>query len=183
MSRDVHSCIHWMRHRNSSPPPHFWTRITRALLVSKDRFVTLCVNRSLPLDPDPAYRWNCLQMSRAVHITWHGAQINFGDLPPYLTYVIEPSILNKCLSTKINENYVVLCIRQEELMKIFSILFSHKYFPNFCRRANENIYLNFPLVHSWRSALSDSHWQIISEGKICADFGTYMYCTYVCMSL
>jgi hypothetical protein len=22
----------------------------------------------------------------AVHITWHGAQINFGDLPPYLTY-------------------------------------------------------------------------------------------------
>jgi hypothetical protein len=25
--------------------------------------------------------------STAVHITWHGAQINFGDLPPYLTYV------------------------------------------------------------------------------------------------
>ncbi len=25
-------------------------------------------------------------MSTAVHITWHGAQINFGDLPPYLTY-------------------------------------------------------------------------------------------------
>ncbi len=25
-------------------------------------------------------------MSSAVHITWHGAQINFGDLPPYLTY-------------------------------------------------------------------------------------------------
>jgi hypothetical protein len=24
--------------------------------------------------------------STAVHITWHGAQINFGDLPPYLTY-------------------------------------------------------------------------------------------------
>jgi hypothetical protein len=22
----------------------------------------------------------------AVHITWHGAQINFGDLTPYLTY-------------------------------------------------------------------------------------------------
>ncbi len=21
-----------------------------------------------------------------MHITWHGAQINFGDLPPYLTY-------------------------------------------------------------------------------------------------
>jgi hypothetical protein len=25
-------------------------------------------------------------MSTAVHITWHGAQINFEDLPPYLTY-------------------------------------------------------------------------------------------------
>ncbi len=25
-------------------------------------------------------------MSTAVHITWHGSQINFGDLPPYLTY-------------------------------------------------------------------------------------------------
>ncbi len=25
-------------------------------------------------------------MSAAVHITWHGAQINFGDLPPYLIY-------------------------------------------------------------------------------------------------
>ncbi len=25
-------------------------------------------------------------MSTAVHITWHVAQINFGDLPPYLTY-------------------------------------------------------------------------------------------------
>ncbi len=25
-------------------------------------------------------------MSTAVHITWHGAQINFGDLTPYLAY-------------------------------------------------------------------------------------------------
>ncbi len=25
-------------------------------------------------------------MRTAVHITWHGAQINFGDLAPYLTY-------------------------------------------------------------------------------------------------
>ncbi len=25
-------------------------------------------------------------VSKAVHITWHGAQINFGDLTPYLTY-------------------------------------------------------------------------------------------------
>ncbi len=27
-------------------------------------------------------------MSTAVHITWHGAQINLGDLTPYLTYEI-----------------------------------------------------------------------------------------------
>ncbi len=26
-------------------------------------------------------------MSSVVHITWHGAQISVGDLPPYLTYV------------------------------------------------------------------------------------------------
>ncbi len=29
-------------------------------------------------------------MSTAVHITWHGAQINFGDLAPYLTYARVP---------------------------------------------------------------------------------------------
>ncbi len=42
MSRDVHSCTHWLRPRNSL---RIWTRITRALLVSKDRrhlFVTPC---------------------------------------------------------------------------------------------------------------------------------------------
>ncbi len=27
-------------------------------------------------------------VSAAVHITWHGAHINFGDLPPYLTYAL-----------------------------------------------------------------------------------------------
>jgi hypothetical protein len=48
MSRDVHSCTHWLRPSNS--PPRMWTRITRALLVSKDRrhlFVTpwLCANK------------------------------------------------------------------------------------------------------------------------------------------
>ncbi len=28
-------------------------------------------------------------VSTAVHVTWHGAQINFGDLPPYLTYAFK----------------------------------------------------------------------------------------------
>ncbi len=41
MSRDVHSCTHWLRPRN----PRIWTRFTRALLASKDRrhlFMTPC---------------------------------------------------------------------------------------------------------------------------------------------
>ncbi len=31
-------------------------------------------------------------MSTAVHITWHGAQINFGDLPPYLIFGRHPKL-------------------------------------------------------------------------------------------
>jgi hypothetical protein len=37
-------------------------------------------------------------MSKAVHIKWHGAQINFGDLPPYLTYDADHSFLRDVLS-------------------------------------------------------------------------------------
>jgi hypothetical protein len=46
MSRDVHSCTHWLRPRNPPPPspiPPVYDAYTRALLVSKDRrhlFVT-----------------------------------------------------------------------------------------------------------------------------------------------
>jgi hypothetical protein len=38
-------------------------------------------------------------MSTAVHITWHGAQINFGDLTPYLTYAIAYiiSVIGNCI--------------------------------------------------------------------------------------
>ncbi len=32
--------------------------------------------------------WGSQPMSTAVHITWHEAQINFGDLPPYLIYAV-----------------------------------------------------------------------------------------------
>ncbi len=42
MSRDVHSCTHWLRPRNSPPPPHL-DSYYEGLLVSKDRrhlFVT-----------------------------------------------------------------------------------------------------------------------------------------------
>ncbi len=44
MSRDVHSCTHWLRPRNPPNPPHL-DLYTRALLVSKERwhlFVTPC---------------------------------------------------------------------------------------------------------------------------------------------
>ncbi len=46
MSRDVHSCTHWLRPRN--PPPPHWDSQTWALLVTKDRrnlFVTHCISR------------------------------------------------------------------------------------------------------------------------------------------
>ncbi len=32
----------------------------------------------------------------ALHITWHGAQINFGDLTPYLTYALTWSRYQTC---------------------------------------------------------------------------------------
>ncbi len=43
MSRDVHSCTHWLRPPQLPPSPRIWTRMTRSLLVSQDRrhlFVT-----------------------------------------------------------------------------------------------------------------------------------------------
>ncbi len=42
MSCDVHSCIHWLRPRNSLPPPHLDLYYKRALLVSKDRRHLFC---------------------------------------------------------------------------------------------------------------------------------------------
>ncbi len=56
--------------------------------VTKRCRLSLLTNSALVYDP------NCggggvagsQPMSTAVHITWHGAQINFGDLPSYLTY-------------------------------------------------------------------------------------------------
>ncbi len=37
-------------------------------------------------------------MRIAVHITWHGSQINFGDLTPYLTYYVSMRVLWRRLS-------------------------------------------------------------------------------------
>ncbi len=77
------------------PSPRIWTRITRALLVSKDRRHLFVTPWSLLTNSALVYESKCggmggiagsHPMSTAVHITWHGAQINFGDLPPYLSY-------------------------------------------------------------------------------------------------
>jgi hypothetical protein len=54
-------------------------------------------------------------MSTAVHITRHGAQINFGDLPKYLTYVHAP------LSSRLLSLYIVAA-------PLFSSLWDLKYF-------------------------------------------------------
>jgi len=56
-------------------------------------------------------------MRTAMHITWHGAQINFGELPPYLTYgsarnikeslVCEDSLCSGYTATHIDVLYIV----------------------------------------------------------------------------
>ncbi len=49
-------------------------------------------------------------MSTAVHIMWHGAQKNFWDLPPYLTYAWElqirrnPYFLGRSLKDRVEKN-------------------------------------------------------------------------------
>ncbi len=61
-------------------------------------------------------------MSTAVHIKWHGAQINFGDLPPYLTYgrqpVWDPELLNarayRCAFQLLEER---LCSRRQNRLR------------------------------------------------------------------
>ncbi len=61
MSRDVHSCTHFPAQLTSSP--RIWTRITRALLVSKDRRHFFVTPLTLPLS-QPSYLQAiyCIQM-------------------------------------------------------------------------------------------------------------------------
>ncbi len=40
-------------------------------------------------------------MSTAVHITWYGAQINFGDLLPYLTYVLNLRVITQVTNVQL----------------------------------------------------------------------------------
>ncbi len=65
-------------------------------------------------------------MSIAVHITWHGAQIYFGDLPPYFTYGAEA--LRPVCDT---------CARR---LKFFSLFY--------CDEAN----VKKSIPHFWKSA-------------------------------
>jgi hypothetical protein len=53
MSRDVHSCTHWLRPRNSLPPPAFGLVLSRALLVSKTRrHIFVSCNPLFQVDPE-----------------------------------------------------------------------------------------------------------------------------------
>ncbi len=55
--------------------------------VTKRCCLSLLTNSALVFESKCEGRgWVAGSWSTAVHITWHGAQINFGDLPPYLTY-------------------------------------------------------------------------------------------------
>jgi hypothetical protein len=96
--------LHWRR-RPVTPVVHWITRDTRDRAREKGSgrglqrdVVYLC----WPIAP-PRVRVQMRvkggdsgsqPMSKAVHITWHGAQINFGDLPPYLNYGLrlDPSV-------------------------------------------------------------------------------------------
>ncbi len=55
-------------------------------------------------------------MRTAVHITWHGAQINFGDLTQYLTYGRPVYILDDEIWFKDYKNsYISTIFEQNEL--------------------------------------------------------------------
>jgi hypothetical protein len=55
MSRDGHSCSHWLRLRNP-PPPRIWAHIRGALLVSQER-------RHLLVTPCPPHSSTAEQVS------------------------------------------------------------------------------------------------------------------------
>ncbi len=59
--------------------------------VIKGRRLSLLTNCALVIRVQMRGQWGVEEsqpMSTAVQITWHVAQINFKDLPPYLTYVL-----------------------------------------------------------------------------------------------
>ncbi len=57
-------------------------------------------------------------MSAAVHITWHGAQINFGDLPQYLTYGIEPILCRFWVASLLEDHNTVVFIPLINLIRV-----------------------------------------------------------------
>jgi hypothetical protein len=73
-------------------------------------------------------------MSTAVHITWHGAQINFGDLPPYLTYspTCHLSTLNwQCIAsaglTYVSYNWKGFVGSKKKTIVVFNPLWLHPF--------------------------------------------------------
>jgi hypothetical protein len=75
--------------------------------------------------------------STAVHITWHGAQINFGDLPPYLTY---DSALSQARTKAVRANVLVLL--KSVLVQCFLSKFQNWKYNKNCRPK-----VNFVLNH------------------------------------
>ncbi len=71
------------------PPPGLGRQIHSMQGVTKRCRLSLLTNSALVYESQCG-GWEGVAgsqpMSTAVHITWHGAQINFGDLSPYLTY-------------------------------------------------------------------------------------------------
>jgi hypothetical protein len=62
-------------------------------------------------------------MSTAVHITWHGAQINLGDLPQYLTYGFiprRPGLLVSCM--QVQEIFAPLPIISRRTLSLYIYL-------------------------------------------------------------
>ncbi len=78
------------------------TKINDAIPGGYKEMSSIFVDQQRPRIPVPVRGdwWGCgvslsQPMSTAVHITWHGAQINFGDLPLYLTICAIPFTLKK----------------------------------------------------------------------------------------
>ncbi len=61
-------------------------------------------------------------MSTAVHITWHGAQINFGNLPTYLTYGVCAFNYVLFLSERFRFYFYIWCLPQVSLRKMTNLV-------------------------------------------------------------
>ncbi len=76
--------------------------------VTKRCRLSWLTNSALVYASPNAWEWGVAgsqTMRTAVHITCHGAQINFGDLTPYLTYVVMATLYFKSLLLLWSDGY------------------------------------------------------------------------------